>query len=123
MESVLFQFKKNFQALTRSLHLNNSAVKVTLDNFNSRSYSWCSHNVSIKTGNDMKSTSPAQWPHPLITEPTHMFPYYLIDLMFADQLNLPYHNGIDSSLHLNYHYQKTHCKLNLEIIFLFPIIT
>ena len=55
--------------------------------------------------------------HQLIPEPTHLLPHSnsCIDLIFTDQPNLVVNCGTQCSLNSKFHYQITHCKLNLNI--------
>ena len=57
--------------------------------------------------------------HQLISEPTHILWNSLscIDVIFTDQLSLVADSGVHPTLHKNCHYQITHCKLNLKIVY------
>ena len=94
-----------------------SQFAVILGDFNARSSTWWSKNITNINGtlNDLLTTTHGF--KQLISDAAHIFPQSTscIDLIFTDQPNYIIDCGTHPSLNKNCHHQITFCKLNLKV--------
>ena len=90
---------------------------ITLGDFNTRSKSWCSDDITSPDGTDIDSLTTVLELQQITLESTHLFPNSLscIDFIFTDQPNLAVNTGAHCSWLPNCHYQIIYCKFNLMI--------
>ena len=93
-----------------------SSFTVILGNFNARSQSWWSDDITSFEGSHIDSLTTTYGFHQLISDPTHLLPNSssCIDLIY-DQPNLAVDSGVHLSLHGNCLYQIIFSKFNLMI--------
>ena len=111
------EFLTNFERLLNHVKQLKSSFLVILGDFNARSKSWYSDDITTYEGSNIDSLTTTHGLHQLISQPTHLLPTSstCIDLIFTDQPNLVVNSGAHPSLHKNCHHQITFCKLNLKI--------
>ena len=92
-----------------------SSFTVILGDFNARSQSWWSDDMTSYEGSHIDSLSYGF--HKLISDPTHLLPnsFSCIDLIFTDQPDLAADSGVHPILHGNCHHQIIFSKFNLMI--------
>ena len=117
------EFLTNFERLLNHVKQLKSSFLVILGDFNARSKSWCSDDITTYEGSKIDSLTTTHGLHQLISQPTHLLPTSstCIDLIFTDQPNLVVNSGAHPSLHKNCHHQITFCKLNLKIEYPHPM--
>ena len=111
------EFLTNFERLLNHVKQLKSSFLVILGDFNARSKSWYSDDITTYEGSKIDSLTKTHGLHQLISQPTHLLPTSstCIDLIFTDQPNLVVNSGAHPSLHKNCHHQITFCKLILKI--------
>ena len=117
------EFLTNFERLLNHVKQLKSSFLVILGDFNARSKSWYSDDITTYEGSNIDSLTTIHGLHQLISQPTHLLPTSstCIDLIFTDQPNLVVNSGAHPSLHKNCHHQITFCKLNLKIEYPHPM--
>ena len=117
------EFLTNFERLLNHVKQLKSSFLVILGDFNARSKSWYSDDITTYEGSNIDSLTTTHGLHQLISQPTHLLPTSstCIDLIFTDQPNLVVNSGAHPSLHKNCHHQITFCKLNLKIEYPHPM--
>ena len=90
---------------------------VILGDFNARSSSWWSNDITNPNGILIDSLTTTDGFKQLISDATHILPQSLscIDLIFTDQPNYVIDSGTNPFLNQNCHHQITFCKLNLKV--------
>ena len=88
-----------------------------LSDFNAKSKTWWTHDITTNEGVQIESLTSIYGLHQLISDPTHTLPNSssCIDLIFTDQPNLIVDSGVHPSLNPNCHHQITYFKFNLFI--------
>ena len=111
------EFLTNFERLLSHVKQLKSSFLVKLGDFNARSKSWCSDDITTYEGSNIDPLTTTHGLHQLISQPTHLLPTSstCIDLIFTDQPNLVVNSGTHPSFHKNCHHQITFCRLNLKI--------
>ena len=112
-------FLSSFEKLFDDVQILQPAFTVILGDFNARSKSWWSGDLTTMEGTRLDSLVSTHGFHQLISEPTHILRNSLscIDLIFTDQSSLVVDSGVHPTLHENCHHQITYCKLNLKIVY------
>ena len=116
--SIEFEsFLSGFEDMFSSVLFSKSQFTVILGDFNARSSTWWSNDITSPNGTLIGSLTTTHGLKQLISDATHILPQSLsyIDLIFADQPNYVIDCGTNPSLNQNYHHQITFCKLNLKI--------
>ena len=110
------EFLTNFERLLNHVKQLKSSFLVILGDFNARSKSWYSDDVTTYEGSNIDSLTKTHGLHQLISQPTHLLPTSstCLDLIFNDQPNLVVNSGVHASLHKNCPHQITYFKLNLK---------
>ena len=80
------EFLTNFERLLNHVKQLKSSFLLILGDFNARSKSWCSHNITTYEGSNIDSLTTTHGLHQLISQPTHLLPTSstCIDLIFTD---------------------------------------
>ena len=93
-----------------------SSFTVILGDFNARSQSWWSDDITSFEGSHIDSLTTTYGFHQLISDPTHLLPNSssCIDLIY-DQPNLAVDSGVHPTFHGNCLYQIIFNKFNLMI--------
>ena len=115
--SIEFEsFLSGFEDMFGSVIFSKSQFTVILGNFNARSSSWWSNDITNINGTLIDSLTATHGFKQLISDPTHMLPQSTscIDLILTDQPNYIIDCGTHPSLNKNCHHQITFCKLNLK---------
>ena len=115
--SIEFEsFLSGFEDMLGSVIFSKSQFTVILGNFNARSSSWWSNDITNINGTLIDSLTATHGFKQLISDPTHMLPQSTscIDLILTDQPNYIIDCGTHPSLNKNCHHQITFCKLNLK---------
>ena len=116
--SIEFEsFFSGFEDMLSSVLFSKLQFTVIYGNFNARSSSWWSNDVTNPNGILIDSLTTTHGFKQLISDATHMLPLSLpcIDLSFTDQPNYVTDCGTHPSLNQNCHHQITFCKLNLKV--------
>ena len=94
-----------------------SQFTVILGDFNARSSTWCSNDITNLNGTLIDSVTTTHVFKQLIFDATHILPQSTscIDLIFTDQPNYVFDCGTHPSLNKNCHHQITFFKLNLKV--------
>ena len=102
--------------LSRAL-FSKSQFTVILGDFNARSSTWWSNNITNLNGTLIDSLTTTHGFKQLISDATHILPQSLscIDLIFTDQPNYVIDCGTHHSLNKHCHHQITFCKLNFKV--------
>ena len=84
------EFLVNFEKLLNQVNMLKSSFTVILGDFNARSQSWWSDDITSFEGSHIDSLTTTYGFHELISDPTRLLPNSssCIDLIFIDQLNL-----------------------------------
>ena len=100
-----------------SILFSKSQFTVILGDFNAKSSTWWSNDVTNLNGTLIDSLTTTHGFKQLISDATHILPQSTscIDLIFTDQPNYVIDCGTHPSLIKNCHHQITFCKLNLEV--------
>ena len=100
------EFLTNFERLLNHVKQLKSSFLVILGDFNARSKSWCSDDITTYEGSKIDSLTTTHGLHQLISQPNHLLPTSptCIDLVFTDQSNLVVDSGAHLSLHKNCHH-------------------
>ena len=111
------EFLTNFERLLNHVKQLKSSFLVILGDFNARSKSWCSDDITTYEDANIDSLTTSHGLHQLISQPIHLLPTSstCIDLIFTNQPNLVVNSGAHPSLHKSCHHQITFYKLNLKI--------
>ena len=111
------EFSINFDKLSNQVNMLKSSFTVKIGDFNARSRSWWSNDITSYEGSHIGSLTTRYRFHQLISDPTHLLPNSssCIDLIFTDQLNLAVDSGVHPTLHGNCHHQIIFSKFNLMI--------
>ena len=82
------EFLTNFERLLNHVKQLKSSFLVILGDFNARSKSWCSDDITTYEGSKIDSLTTTHGLHQLISQPTHLLPtsFTCIDLIFTDHL-------------------------------------
>ena len=96
-----------------------SDFTVTVGDFNVRSTTWWSGDITTTEGTNIEALTSYQGFEQVINEPTHILPNSAscIDLIFADKSNLIVESGMLPSLYVKYHHQIIFSKLNLNVVY------
>ena len=115
-------FLLNCETILSDTTTNNALFTIILGEFNARSSAWWTNDKTATEGTKLESLTTVHLFHRFISQPTYLMPQSssCIDLIFTDQPRLIFDSGVHPSLHSNYHYQITYCKLNLNIKYLPP---
>ena len=116
--SIEFEsFLSGFEDMLSSVRFSKSQFTVILDDFNARSSTWWSNDITNINGTLIDSLTTTHDFKQLISDATHILPQSTscIDLIFTDQPNYVIDCGTHSSLNKNCHHQITFCKLNLKV--------
>ena len=93
-----------------------SSFTVILGDFNARSRSWWSDDITSYEGSHINFPTTTYGFHQLISDPTTLLPNSsCIDLIFTDQPNLAADSGVHPTLHGNCYHQIIYSKFNLMI--------
>ena len=78
-----------------------------LDDFNAKSKTWWTHDITTNEGAQIESLTSMYGLHQLISDPTHILPNSCscIDLVFTDRPNLVVDGGVHPLLHPNCYHQ------------------
>ena len=121
--SIEFEsFLSGFEDMLSSVLFSKLQFTVIYGNFNARSSSCWSNDVTNPNGILIDSLTTTHGFKQLISDATHILPQSLscIDLIFTDQLNYVIDCGTHPSFNENCHHQITFCKLNLKVEYLPP---
>ena len=116
--SIEFEsFLSGFEDMLSSVLFSKSQFTVILGDFNARSSSCWSNDITNPNSNLIDSLTTTHGFKQLISDATHILPQSLscIDLIFTDQLNYVIDCGTHPSFNENCHHQITFCKLNLKV--------
>ena len=110
------EFLVNFDKLLNQVNMLKSSFTVILGDFNARSQSWWSDDITSFEGSHIDSLTTLYGFHQLISDPTHLLPNSssCIDLIY-DQPNLAVDSGVHPTFHGNCLYQIIFNKFNLMI--------
>ena len=110
-------FLSAFEDMLSSLLFSNSKFTVILGDFNARSSTWWSNDITNPNSMLIDSLMTTYGFKQLISDATHILPQSLscIDLIFTDQPEYVIDCGTHLSLNKNCHHQITFCKLNLKV--------
>ena len=110
-------FQYNFEKLLNQVKQFCSSFIVIHGDFNARSKSWWSEDLTTSEGLVIDSLTTTYGLNQLIADPTHLLPNSssYIGLIFTDQPNLAIDSGDHPSLHSKCHHRITYCKFNLII--------
>ena len=94
-----------------------SSFTAIFGDFNARSRSWCSDDITSYEGSHIDCLTMTYGFHQLIPDPTHLLPNSssCTDLAFTDQPNLAVDSGVHPTLHGNCHHQIIFSKFNLIV--------
>ena len=108
------EFLVNFDKLLNQVNMLKSSFTVILGDFNARSQSWWSDDITSFEGSHIDSLTTTYGFNQLISDSTHLLPNssVCIDLIFTDQLNLAVDSGVHLTLYGNCHYQIIFSKFN-----------
>ena len=112
-------FISKFDNLLGTLFSHNPYLVFILGDFNARSSSWWSDDINTTEGTHIDSLTSFYGLQQLISQPTHILPNSssCIDLIFTNQPNMVYENGVHSSLHQNCHHQIIYAKVNMKVYY------
>ena len=116
--SIEFEsFLSGFEDMLSSVLFSKSQFTVILGDFNARSSTWWSNDITNVNGTLIDSLTTTNGFKQLISDTTHIIPQSMscIDLIFTDQPNYIIDCGTHPSLNKNCHHQITFCKLNLRV--------
>ena len=116
--SIEFEsFLSGFEDMLSSVLFSKSQFTVILGDFNARSSSWWSNDITNPNGILIDSLTTTHGFKQLISDATHILSQSLscIDLIFTDQPNYVIDCGTHPFLNQNCHHQITFCKLNLKV--------
>ena len=116
--SIEFEsFLSGFEDMLSSVLFSKSQFTVILGDFNARSSSWWSNDITNLNGSLIDSLTTTHGFKQLISDATHILPQSLscINLIFTDHPNYVIDCGTHPSLNKNCHHQITFCKLNLKV--------
>ena len=116
--SIEFEsFLSGFEDMLSSILFSKSQFTVILGDFNARSSTWWSNDITNINGTLIDSLTTTHGFKQLISDATHILPQSTscIDLIFTDQPNYIIDCGTHPSLNKNCHHQITFCKLNLKV--------
>ena len=110
-------FQHNLDKILSDVKQLRSTFLIILDNFNAKSKTWWTHDITTNQGVQIESLTSTYNLHHLISDPPHILPNSSLctDLIINDQPNLVVDSGVHASLHPNYHHQVTYYKFNLFI--------
>ena len=96
-------FLENFEKLLYQIQQFRSSLVVILGDFNAKSKSWWSEDITSNEGSQIDSLETIYGLQQHILDPVHILPNSStgIDLIFIDQPNLVVDSGVHSSLHTN----------------------
>ena len=106
-------FLKEFEKLLSSVTKNKSDFTLIVGDFNARSTTWWSGDITTTEGTNIEALSSYHGLEQVINEPTYILQNSssCIDLIFADKPNLIVESGVFPSLHLKCHHQIIYSKL------------
>ena len=112
-------FLNEFEKLLSSIAEKKSDFTVIVGDFNARSTTWWSGDITTTEGTNIKALTSHHGFEQIISEPTHILPTSAscIDLIFADKPNLIVESGVFPSLHVKCHHQIVFSKLNLNVFY------
>ena len=116
--SIEFEcFLSGFEDMLSSVLFSKSQFTVILGDFNARSSSWWSNDITNPNGILIDSLTTTHGFKQLISDATHILLQSLscIDLIFTDQPNYVIDCGTHPFLNQNFHHQITFCKLNIHL--------
>ena len=116
--SIEFEsFFSGFEDMLSSVLFSKSQFTVILGDFNARSPTWWSNDITNVNGTLIDSLTTTNGFKQLISDATHIPPQSAscIDLIFTDQPNYIIDYGTHPFLNKNCHHQITFCKLNLRV--------
>ena len=116
--SIEFEsFLSGFEDMLSSILFSKSQFTVILGDFNARSSTWWSNDITNINGTLIDSLTTTHGFKQLISDATHILPQSTscIDLIFTDQPNYIIDCGTHPSLNKNCNHQITFCKLNLKV--------
>ena len=116
--SIEFEsFLSGFEDMLSSVLFSKSQFTVNLGDFNARSSTWWSNDITNINGTLIDSLKTTRGFKQLISHATHILPQSIscIDLIFTDQPNYVIDCGTQLSLNKNCHHQITFSKLNLKV--------
>ena len=116
--SIEFEsFLSGFEDMFSSALFSKSQFTVILDDFNARSSTQWSNDITNPNGTLIDSLMTIHGLKQLISDATHILPQSLsrIDLIFTDQPYYVIDCGTHPSLNKNCHHQITFCKLNFKV--------
>ena len=110
-------FISGFEDMLSSILFSKSQFTVILDDFNTRSSTWWSNDITNVNGTLIDSLTTTHDFKQLISDATDILPQSTscIDLIFTDQPNHIIYCVTHPSLNKNCHHQITFCKLNLKV--------
>ena len=112
-------FLSGFEDMLSSILFSKSQITVILGDFNARSSTWWSNDITNLDGTLIDSLTTTYGFKQLIFHATHILPQSLscIDLLFTDQSNYVVDCSTCPSLNKNYHHhhQITFCMLNTHL--------
>ena len=116
--SIEFEsFLSCFEDMLSSVLLSKSQFTVILGDFNARSSTWWSNDITNINGTLTESLTTTYGFKHLISHATHILPQSTscIDSILTDQPNYIIDCGTHPSLNKNCHHQITLCKLNIKV--------
>ena len=96
------QFLQNFESNLRYITSKNSYITVVIGDFNARSTSWWTDDITTKEGTEIESLTLSYGLNQVINEQTHILPSSnsCIDLLFTSHTNMITESGVHSSLQI-----------------------
>ena len=116
--SIEFEsFLSGFEDMLSSILFSKSQFTVILGDFNAKSSTWWSNDITNPSGTPIDSLMTTHGFEQLIPDATCVLPQSLscIDLIFTDQPNYLIDCGTHPSLNQNCHHKIIFCKLNLKV--------
>ena len=116
--SIEFEsFLSGFEDMLSSVHFSKSQFSVILGDFNARSLTWWSNDITNPNGTLIDFLTLTHGFKQLTSDATHIFPQSssCIDLIFIGQLNYVIDCGTHPFLNKNCHHQITFRKFNLKV--------
>ena len=110
-------FLSGFQDMLSSMLFSKSQFTVVLGDFNARSLTWWSNDITNLNGTLIDLLTTTHGIKQLISDANHILLTSMscIDLIFTDQPNYVLDCSTHPSLHKNCHHQIKFCKLNLKV--------
>ena len=113
-------FLNEFEKLLASVTKKGSDFTVTVGDFNVRSTTWWSGDITTTEGTNTEPLTSCHWFEQVINEPTHILSNSAesIDLISVDKPNLIVEGGLFWSLYVKCYHQIIFSKFNLNVVYL-----